>query len=52
MRLQTHRDENRSRHFDLTGGGAQPWSIGLVAATASSILVVGFVSALVALWVH
>jgi hypothetical protein len=32
MRLQTHRDESRSKHFDLTGGGHQPWSIGLVAA--------------------
>jgi hypothetical protein len=52
MRLQTHRDESRSRHFDLTGGGAHPWSIDLVAATASSILIVGFVSALVALWIH
>jgi hypothetical protein len=52
MRLQTHRDENRSRHFDLTGGGGHPWSIDLVATTASGILVVGFVWALVALWVH
>ena len=52
MRLQTYRDESRSRHFDLTGGGRHPWSIDLVAATASGILVVGFVWALVALWVH
>ena len=52
MRVQTYRDESRARHFDLTGGGGDPWSIDLVAATASSILVVGFVSALVALWVH
>jgi hypothetical protein len=52
MRLQTHRDERRSRHFDLTGGGGHPWSIDLVAATASGILGVGFVWALVALWVH
>ena len=52
MRLQTHRDESRSRHFDLTGGGDHPWSIDLVAATASGILVVGFVGALLALWVH
>jgi hypothetical protein len=35
MRLQTYRDESRSRHFDLTGGGGHPWSIDLVAATAS-----------------
>ena len=50
MRLQIYRDESRSRHFDLTGRGG--WSIDLVAATASGILVVGFVWALVALWVH
>jgi hypothetical protein len=52
MRLQTYRDESRSRHFDLTGGGGHPWSIDLVAATASGILVVGFACALVALWVR
>ena len=52
MRLHTHRDESRSRHFDLTGGGSHPWSIDLVAITASGILVVGFACALVALWVH
>jgi hypothetical protein len=52
MRLQTYRDESRSRHFDLTGGRRHPWSIDLVAATASTILVVGFACALVALWVH
>jgi hypothetical protein len=39
MRLQTYRDESRSRHFDLTGGGSHPWSIDLVAATVSGILV-------------
>ena len=52
MRLQTYRDESRSRHFDLTGGHSHPWSIDLVAATASGLLVVGFACALVALWVH
>jgi hypothetical protein len=52
MRLHAHRDESRARHFDLTGGGGHPWSIDLVAATASGILIVGFVWALVALWVH
>jgi hypothetical protein len=52
MRLQTYRDENRSRHFDLTGGSSHPWSIDLVATTASSILVAGFACALVALWVY
>jgi len=52
MRLQTHRDESRSRHFDLHGGAGHPWSIDLVTATASGILVVGFACALVAVWVH
>ena len=52
MRLQTYRDESRSRHFDLTGGRCHSWSIDLVAITASGILVVGFACALVALWVH
>ena len=52
MRLQTYRDEARSRHFDLVGGGGHPWSIDLVAATAAGILVVGFACALVALWVR
>jgi hypothetical protein len=50
MRLRTHRDESRSRHFDLTGGGSHPWSIDLVVVTV--LLVVGFACALVALWVH
>ena len=52
MHLKTYQDESRSRHFDLTGGGGHPWSIDLVAAIASAILVLGFAGALVALWVH
>ena len=52
MRLQTYRDESRSRHFDLTGGRHHPWSIDLVAATASGILVLGFAGSLMALWFH
>ena len=52
MRLRTYRDETRSRHFDLIGGSGHPWSIDLVAATASGILVMGFAGALVALWFH
>jgi hypothetical protein len=50
MRLQTYRDESRSRHFDLISGGGHPWSIDLVAVTASAFLVMGFACALVALW--
>jgi hypothetical protein len=52
MRLQTYRDKTRSRHLDLIGGGGHPWSVDLVAITASGILVLGFASAVVALWVH
>jgi hypothetical protein len=48
MRVQTYRDESCSRHFDLTGGGGHLWSIDLVAATASGILLIGFACALVA----
>jgi hypothetical protein len=52
MRLQTFRDDSRSRHFDLIGGKGHPWSIDLVTVAAAGILVVGFVCALVALWVR
>jgi hypothetical protein len=50
MRLHSYRDD--SRHLDLTGGRRHPWSIDLVAATASGLLLVGFAGALVALWVR
>jgi hypothetical protein len=52
MRLHTYRDESRSRHFDLVGGGGHPWTIDLVAVTASALLVLGFTCALVAQCVH
>ena len=45
MHFQTFRDENRSRHFDLVGHN---WSIDLIAATAGSLLVVGFGCAVLA----
>jgi hypothetical protein len=51
MRLQTYRDQSRYRHFDF-GGGGRPWSIDLVSATASGILMVGFACAFLALWVR
>jgi hypothetical protein len=41
MRLQTYRDESRSRHFDLIFGGEHPRSIDLVLVTISGMLVVG-----------
>jgi hypothetical protein len=50
MHLHTHRDESHSRHFDLIGG--HHWSIDLVAATASCILMLGFACAVVAVWIH
>jgi hypothetical protein len=46
MRLQTYRDESRSRHFDLICGRKRPRSIDLVVVTASGMLVVGFACAL------
>jgi hypothetical protein len=46
MRLQTYRDESRSRHFDLICGRARPRSIDLVLVTTSGMLVVGFACAL------
>ena len=52
MHLHTYRDENRSRHFDLTGGRRHPWSIDLVTVTTSGMLVMGFVIAIAAFWIH
>jgi hypothetical protein len=46
MRLQTYRDESRSRHFYLICGGERPRSIDLVSVTTSGMLVVGFACAL------
>jgi hypothetical protein len=51
MRVHTYRDEDHSRHFDLVGGGAHPWTIDLATVTAAAILVAGFVAAFVALWI-
>jgi hypothetical protein len=48
MRLQTYRDESRSRHFVLIFGGEHPRSIDLVLVTISGMLVVGFACALMA----
>ena len=47
MRLQTYRDESRSRHFDLICGREHPRSIDLVLVITSGMLVVGFACALV-----
>lgn len=49
MRIKTYRDESRSRHFDLVGGGEDhPWSVDLVVEAFSCILLGGFACALVA----
>ena len=48
MRLQTYRDESRSRHFDLIFGGEHPRSIDLVLVAISGMLVAGFACALMA----
>jgi hypothetical protein len=48
MRLHAYRDENRSAHIELVGGGDHPWSIDLVTLIASVMLVAGFAGALVA----
>ena len=46
MRLQTYRDESRSRHFDLIYGRERPRSIDLVLVATSAMLVAGFACAL------
>jgi hypothetical protein len=47
MRIQTYRDESRSRHFDLKYGGARARSIDLVSVTSASMLLASFACALV-----
>jgi hypothetical protein len=48
MRIQTYRDESRSRHLDLISGGKHPRSIDLVVILTSILLVVGAACALIA----
>jgi len=52
MRIHTYTDESRSRHLDLIGGRGHPWSVDLVAATTSCLLLVGFGCAVVVLLLH
>jgi hypothetical protein len=52
MHLHTYRDESRSRHLDLIGGGGHPWSIDLVVAIALGILLIGFGCAFAALLIR
>jgi hypothetical protein len=47
MRIQTYRDETRSRHFDLIYGRAQAKSIDLVSLTTATMLLASFACALV-----
>jgi hypothetical protein len=46
MRIQTYRDESRSRHFDLIYGRTRARSIDLVSVTTAAMLLVGFACAL------
>jgi hypothetical protein len=46
MRIQTYRDESRSRHFDLVYGGDRARSIDLVSVAAASLLIASFACAL------
>jgi hypothetical protein len=48
MRIRTYRDEARSYHFDVLGGGNDPWSVDLVVEAVSFLLLGSFVCALVA----
>jgi hypothetical protein len=52
MHLHAYQDESRSRHLDLIGGRGHPWSIDLVALTASGILMAGFACAVIAILNH
>ncbi len=47
MRIQTYRDESRSRHFDLIYGRARARSIDLVSVTTATMLLASFAFALV-----
>jgi len=47
MRIQTYRDERRSRHFDLIYGRARARSIDLVSVITATMLLASFACALV-----
>jgi hypothetical protein len=47
MRIQTYRDESRSRHFDLIYGRARARSIDLVSVITATMLLASFACALV-----
>jgi hypothetical protein len=47
MRIQTYRDESRSRHFDLIYGGVEARSIDLVSVTTAAVVLASFTCALV-----
>jgi hypothetical protein len=52
MQIKTYCDKSRSRHFDLVGGGEDPWSVDLVVEAFSCMLLGGFACALVATCMH
>jgi hypothetical protein len=46
IRIQTYRDENRARHFDLVSAGERPRTVDLVLLFSSGMLVFGGTCAL------
>jgi hypothetical protein len=48
MHLHIYRDERRSGHIDLVGGGEHPWTIDLVTAIVAAMILAGFAVALAA----
>jgi hypothetical protein len=46
MRIRTYRDQARSAHLDLTGGGDHPWTVDLISVSAAAFLLIGFAAAL------
>jgi hypothetical protein len=41
MRIQTYRDKNHARHFDLVSGGERPRTFDLVLLFSSGMLLLG-----------
>ena len=46
MRIRAYRDQARSAHLDLTGGGDHPWTVDLISVSAAAFLLIGFAAAL------
>ena len=46
MHLRAYRDEARSGHLELVGGGDRPWTIDLITMMTEAMLVIGFATAI------